>query len=65
MRFRAALCHSEEGIAVCEPSLPGCWPQGETIEEVLENITVAIREYLGTEVEPTEGAELAEVEVTV
>jgi predicted RNase H-like HicB family nuclease len=65
MKFKVALYPSEEGVAVCVPSLPGCWSQGETVEEALENIAVAIREYLEADVEPTEGAELSEVEVAV
>jgi predicted RNase H-like HicB family nuclease len=28
------------------PGLPGCWSQGATETEALENIRVAIREYL-------------------
>ncbi len=65
MKFKVALYVSDEGVAVCVPSLPGCWSQGETIEEALENVAVAIQEYLDTDVEPAEGAELREVEVAV
>jgi predicted RNase H-like HicB family nuclease len=65
MRFKVALYPSEEGVAICVPSLPGCWSQGDTVEDALENIAVAIREYLEADVEPAEGAELSEVEVTV
>jgi len=64
MKFKVALHQSEEGIAVCAPNLPGCWSQGETVEEALANIASAIREYLQAETEPGEGAELTEVEVT-
>lgn len=65
MRFRIALYPSEEGFAVCAPSLPGCWSQGATEGEALANIEVAIREYLQAEVEPAEGGELREIEVVV
>jgi predicted RNase H-like HicB family nuclease len=65
MRFRIALYPSEEGYAVCVPSLPGCWSQGSTEEEAKANIADAIREYLGAETEPKEGAEVCEIEVTV
>ena len=65
MKFKVALYKSEEGVAVCAPSLPGCWSQGETVEEALVNIADAIREYLEAEVEQGEGAEFIEVEVTV
>lgn len=36
----------EEGYSVSVPGLPGCWSQGETEAEALENIADAIREYL-------------------
>jgi len=49
MRFRIALYPSEEGVAVCVPSLPGCWSQGANEEEALANIAEAIREYLDAE----------------
>ena len=65
MKFKVALYPSEEGVAVCVPSLPGCWSQGETEEEALANIAVAIREYLEAEVEPVEGAELRDIDVAV
>ena len=65
MKFQIALYPSDEGFAVCAPSLPGCWSQGETKEEALENIAVAIREYLEAEIEPTEGGEVREIEVPV
>ena len=40
------LKESEEGFAVWCPALPGCASQGMTEAEALENIRVAIREYL-------------------
>ena len=45
-KFKVAIYPSEEGFAVCAPSLPGCWSQGGTVEEALANIADAIREYL-------------------
>jgi predicted RNase H-like HicB family nuclease len=65
MKFKVALYHSEEGVAVCAPSLPGCWSQGDTVEEALVNIADAIREYLQAEYEQGEGGEFREVEVTL
>jgi predicted RNase H-like HicB family nuclease len=65
MKLKIALYPSEEGFAVSVPSLPGCWSQGATREEALANIADAIREYLEAEIEPTEGAEIQEVEVFV
>jgi predicted RNase H-like HicB family nuclease len=46
MIYRIALRASEEGYSVSVPGLPGCWSQGSTETEALENIRVAIREYL-------------------
>jgi predicted RNase H-like HicB family nuclease len=69
MKFKVQLYHSEEGVAVCAPSLPGCWSQGATEEEALANIAVAIREYLEAEIEmaadPETHSEVREVEVSV
>lgn len=65
MKFRIMLYPSEEGFAVCAPSLPGCWSQGATEEEAVANIIEAIREYLETEIEPAEGAEVRDVEVAI
>ena len=65
MKFKVALYPSEEGVAVSVPSLPGCWSQGATEAEALANIAIAIQEYLGTEIEPAEGAEVREIEVAV
>ncbi len=65
MKFKIALYPSDEGVAVCVPSLPGCWSQGATEEEALTNIAVAIREYLEAEIEPNEGGEVREIEVAI
>ncbi len=46
MRYKVRLRESEEGYAVWCPSLPGCWSQGKTKEEALENIKDAIQVYL-------------------
>lgn len=46
MKYRVVLYRSEEGISVSVPSLPGCWSEGGTEQEALENIRAAIRDYL-------------------
>ena len=46
MRYRIALHRSEEGFSVSVPGLPGCWSQGVTEAEAIDNIRDAIREYL-------------------
>ena len=48
MKYKVALHRSDEGFAVSVPGLPGCWSQGETEEEALENIKDAIKTYLET-----------------
>ena len=46
MKFKVVLYETEEGFAVGCPTLPGCWSQGETREEALEEIQIGIREFL-------------------
>jgi predicted RNase H-like HicB family nuclease len=46
MLYKVVLKKSEEGYSVSCPALPGCWSQGETEEDALENIKDAIEEYL-------------------
>lgn len=48
MKYKIRLEESEEGFAVWVPGLPGCWSQGDTEEEALENIKDAIKTYLET-----------------
>jgi predicted RNase H-like HicB family nuclease len=63
MRYKIALLRSDEGYSVSVPGLPGCWSQGATEEEALQNIQDAIREYLAVRDELLEGAVVREVEV--
>ena len=65
MRYRIALHQSEEGFSVSVPGLPGCWSQGATEAEALENIKDAIREYLAVINEQLRGEDIREVEVVV
>ena len=46
MKFKVILYQSDEGYAVGCPTLPGCWSQGDTMQEALENIQIGIREFL-------------------
>ena len=46
MKYKVALHHTEDGISVSVPTLPGCWSEGDNEEEAIENIRDAIREYL-------------------
>lgn len=63
MVYKVVLQQSEEGYSVHCPGLPGCWSQGETEEEALENIRSAIEEYLAAVDDLTAGEEVREVEV--
>ncbi len=46
MKYKIVLEKSDEGYSVSCPGLPGCWSQGETELEAVENIKDAIQEYL-------------------
>ena len=48
MKYKVYLEKIEEGYAIWCPGLPGCWSQGQTEEEALENIKDAIQSYLET-----------------
>ena len=63
MKYKVALRSSEEGYSVSVPGLPGCWSQGGTEAEALENIEDAIREYLATVAEQLQEVDVREVEV--
>ena len=65
MRYKVALQHTEEGVSVWVPGLPGCWSQGATEEEALANIEDAIREYLAVVDENLRDTQVREVEVPV
>ena len=68
MRYKVVLQKSEEGYSVSCPGLPGCWSQGATEAEALENIQDAIREYLAAIEDLLHGtpdAEVREVDVVV
>lgn len=63
MKYKVMLHSTDEGISVSVPALPGCWSEGTTEDEALENIRDAIREYLAALEDRAEGAEVREVEV--
>jgi len=63
MKYKVALHKSEEGFAVSVPGLPGCWSQGRTEAEALDNIRKAIEEYLAAVDGELKGATIREVEV--
>jgi predicted RNase H-like HicB family nuclease len=63
MRYKIALQKTDEGFAVWVPGLPGCWSQGVSEAEALENIRAAIAEYVEVAAEIPSGAELREIDV--
>ena len=63
MRYKVAIHKSEDGFAASVPGLPGCWSQGATEEEALENIRIAISEYLSVIDEQLAGEDVRVVEV--
>jgi predicted RNase H-like HicB family nuclease len=63
MRYKIVLRQSEEGFSVSCPALPGCWSQGETEQEAIDNIKDAIMEYLAAIAEYFQNADVREIEV--
>jgi predicted RNase H-like HicB family nuclease len=63
MRYRIALLKTDEGYSVSVPGLPGCWSQGATEPEALENIQDAIQGYLAARDVLFEGAVVREIEI--
>ena len=63
MKYKIALYHSEEGYSVSVPGLPGCWSQGDSEEEALQNIQAAIQEYLAARDDLLKNATVREIEV--
>ncbi|CAK0776291.1 antitoxin HicB [Gammaproteobacteria bacterium] len=65
MRYKVILEESDEGFAVSVPGLPGCHSQGNTEQEALGNISVAIHEYLDVVAKLNHNRVMREVEVAV
>jgi len=63
MRYKVVLRQTEEGYSVSCPGLPGCWSQGKTEQEALENISDAIQEYLAAIADSIKDVEARYVEV--
>jgi len=70
-RFTVVIEHDEEGYFAFCPELQGCYTQGDTYEEVLENIRDAIRLHIedrlesGEAIPQAESVSLTSVEVSV
>jgi predicted RNase H-like HicB family nuclease len=65
MRYQIVLHKSNEVFAVSVLGLPGCWSQGATEQEAIDNIPEAIREYLIAVEDEAKGQDVREVEVAV
>ena len=63
MKYKIALVQTEEGFSVSVPGLPGCWSQGATEAEALENVKDAITSYLAVANEQLQGAQIREIDV--
>jgi predicted RNase H-like HicB family nuclease len=70
-RFSVVIEHDEEGYFAFCPELQGCYTQGESYEEMLENIKDAIRLHVedrlksGEEVPLVDFISLTSLEVAV
>lgn len=65
MKYKVVLQRTEEGVDASVPGLPGCWSQGATDQEALENIKTAVEEYLAVVEDETKGSDVREIEVAV
>lgn len=65
MKYKVVLNESEEGFSISCPGLPGCWSQGASEQEALENIEDAIVECLAAIDELVKGQDVREVRVAV
>jgi predicted RNase H-like HicB family nuclease len=65
MQYHIRLLQSEEGWSVSCPTLPGCHSQGETRAEAIDNIKIAIKEWLQVEAQESGVLSIEESLVTI
>jgi predicted RNase H-like HicB family nuclease len=65
LKYRVVLIQTDEGFSVSCPALKGCHSQGSTLEDALENIRDAIREWLAAEGDEKSVFTVIEEEVTI
>jgi predicted RNase H-like HicB family nuclease len=65
MKYKIVLQNTDEGYSVRCPGLPGCWSQGDTEAEAIDNIKDAIQEYLAAVYDSIKGTDVREIEVAV
>ena len=63
MKYKVVLQFDDEGVTASVPALPGCWSEGETEAEAMDNIRDAVQEYLAALDERYQGAAVRELEV--
>ena len=63
MKYKVILKKTDEGYSVSCPGLPGCWSQGETEQEALENIREAIEGYLEVVEDLTSDGDVREIDI--
>ena len=63
MKYKVVLQQCEDGFAVSALGLPGCNSQGTTEQEALNNISIAISEYMDAVVELGRNKIIREIEV--
>ncbi len=63
MKYKVVLKQTDEGYSVSCPGLPGCWSQGVTEAEAIDNIRDAIAEYRAAVTAALVGEDVREVDV--
>ena len=65
MKYKIILKQSEEGYSISCPALPGCYSQGKTEQESINNISEAIKECLAALEDSLKEGDIREVEIVV
>ena len=65
MKYKIVLNKTDEGYSVSCPGLPGCWSQGNTEAEAIDNIKDAIQEYLAAVYASVKDSNVREVEIAI
>jgi predicted RNase H-like HicB family nuclease len=65
MKYKIVLNKTDEGYSVHCPGLPGCWSQGDTETEAIDNIREAITDYLAAVHEFVKDADTREIDVAI
>jgi predicted RNase H-like HicB family nuclease len=65
MKYKIVLNKTDEGYSVSCPGLPGCWSQGKTEAQAIDNIKDAIQEYLAAVYASVKDSNVREVEIAI